>query len=335
MTQRRLSTKSLLDLLALFEQSDGAILDNDGNRLFGIQGCVMSATTGLSQHDLLAWTDRVGYAGTFSVPCGDERAIVELHETEDPSFFGYRCPETFRSKRIKADQVAVISVGSTRLLNEFADLLNIAQVKRAGIESPRIDRTLWRLGEARIGPGFYPIWLVRGLAANVDAVYQSLLDPRLPEQGLILSAGHELPRMIRPPRNYRVAYLQDALVDYSPIPYLDSHYLERVLTSNEDGIKPSALPVDFANGVLRIRTRTEPWTIKGDKQARAVAYMFEQAQQNRWELDASEILFAAYPERRTAESRKGLRMQDLFSGNDKWREFIANPSKGKYAFNLS
>jgi hypothetical protein len=179
------------------------------------------------------------------------------------------------------------------------------------------------------------VWLVRGLAENVDAVYQSLLDLRLPEQGLILSAGYELPRVIRPPRNYRVAYLKDALVDYSPSPCLDLHYLERVLTSNEDGIKPSALPVDFANGVLRIRTKAETWTIKGDKQARAVAYMFEQAQQDRWELDASEILAAAYSERRTEESRRGLKMQDLFNGNAKWREFIANPSKGKYAFILS
>lgn len=64
----------------------------------------------------------------------------------------------------------------------------------------------------------------------------------------------------------------------------------------------------------------------------AVAYMYEQAQHGRWELEASEILAAAYPERRTEESRKGLKMQNLFSGNEMWREFIVNPEKGKYAF---
>ena len=113
---------------------------------------------------------------------------------------------------------------------------------------------------------------------------------------------------------------------------MDVHYLERVLTSDDDGIKPSALPVDFANGVLRIRTKTETWVIKGEKQHKAVSYMYEQAQLGRWELDASEILAAAYPERRTEESRKGLKMQNLFSGNEMWREFIVNPEKGKYAF---
>jgi len=177
-----------------------------------------------------------------------------------------------------------------------------------------------------------PVWLARGMDVNVDEVFQSLLDTRLPEQGLVLCHGRELPRVIRPPRNYRVAYLHDALVDYSPSPCMDVHYLERVLTSDEDGIKPSALPVDFANGVLRIRTKTETWVIKGEKQLKAVAYMYEQAQLGRWELDASEILAAAYPERRTEESRKGLKMQNLFSGNEMWREFIVNPEKGKYAF---
>jgi hypothetical protein len=62
---------------------------------------------------------------------------------------------------------------------------------------------------------------------------------------------------------------------------MDVHYLERVLMSVEDGIKPSALPVEFANGVLRIRTKTEVWVVKGEKQRLAVAYMYEQAQYGR------------------------------------------------------
>ncbi|WP_075795222.1 hypothetical protein [Massilia putida] len=335
MSPKSLSTRSLLDLLVLFEQSDSPILDADGNRLYGVPGWTVAATTSLDQRDLTAWSDRVGYSGSYSVPHGDERTHVDLQETEDPNFYSYRCPETFRMKRVGADAVAVFDVNTNRLLNELADLLNIAQVLRARIQKPRIERKLWNLGDARIGPALTPVWLVRGLSAHVDEVYQSLLDTRLPDQGLILSAGHDLPPTVRPPRHYRVAYLRDALVDYSPMPRLDVHYLERILTSNEDGIKPSALPVEFANGVLRIRTKTDTWTVKGEHQPLAVAYMYEQARQGRWELDASEILAAAYPARRTEEDRKGLKMQDLFKGNDKWREFIANPTKGKYAFNLS
>lgn len=335
MSQKSLSTRSLLDLLALFEQSDSPILDVEGNRLYGVPGWTVAATTSLDQRELTAWSDRVGYSGSYSVPNGDERTQVALQEADHPNFYRYRCPETFRMKQVAADAVAVFDVNTNRLLNELADLLNIAQVLRAGIQRPRVERTLWKLGDARIGPALTPVWLVRGLSAHVDQVYQSLLDTRLPDQGLILSAGHDLPPIVRPPRNYRVAYLRDALVDYSPTPRMDVHYLERILSSNEEGIKPSALPVEFANGVLRIRTKTDTWTVKGERQPLAVAYMYEQARQGRWELDASEILAAAYPERKTDEDRKGLKMQDLFKGNDKWREFIANPTKGKYAFNLS
>ena len=335
MSQTTLSTRSLLELLVLFNQSNNTTLDSDGNRLHGIPGWWMCDKTDLAPNTLHAWATRVGYAGGIDVPCADDRIFVDIHETDDPSSYEYRCPETFCRKRVSADHVAVFDVNSTKLLNVLADLLNIAQVKRDGIQAPRIERTLWHLGEARIGPVMVPIWLARGLDVNVEATFESLLDTRLPAQGLILCPGPPLDRIIRPPRNYRVAYLHDALVDYSPTPCIDAHYLERILTSNEDGIMPSALPVEFSNGVLRIRTKTDTWTIKGAKQCKAVAYMYEQAQLGRWELDASEILAAAYPERRTEESRKGLKMQDLFKGNEKWREFIDNPAKGKYKFNLS
>ena len=334
MSQTTLSTRSLLELLALFDQSNCTIQDSDGNRLHGIPGWWIDSNTTLTTRILKDWTARVGYAGTIEVPFGDDRECVELHATEDPGTFEYRSPETFRRKPVRADQVAVLDVDSAKLLNVLADLLNIPRVKREGIQAPRIERMLWRVGEARIGPVIVPVWLARGLDANVYEVFTSLLDTRLPEQGLILCPGSDLPRIIRPPRHYRIAYLRDALVDYSPTPCMDVHYLERVLTSNEDGIKPSVIPVDFANGVLRIRTKTDTWTIKGEKQCNAVAYMFEQAQQGRWELEAHEILAAAYPARRTEESRKGSRMQDLFKGNTKWREFIVSAGHGKYMFNL-
>lgn len=328
------STRLLLDLLGLFEQSNSCSLDADGNRLYGVSGGQIEASSSLDPKTVQAWMPRVGYLSEIEVPVADGRAYVELCETDDPASYEYRCPETFCRKRVSADHVAVYDMDAAKLLNLLSDLLNIPQVKRAGILAPRIERKLWRLGEARIGPAIVPVWLARGMDVNVDEVFQSLLDTRLPEQGLVLCHGRELPRVIRPPRNYRVAYLHDALVHYSPSPCMDVHYLERVLTSDEEGIKPSALPVGFANGVLWIRTKSERWVIKGEKHCLAVAYMYEQAQHDRWVLDASEILAAAYPERRTEESRKGLKMQNLFSGNEMWREFIVNPEKGKYAFNI-
>lgn len=94
------------------------------------------------------------------MPHGDERTQVDLQETDDPNFYRYRCPETFRMKQVAADAVAVFDVNTNRLLNELADLLNIAQVLRAGIQRPRVERTLWKLGDARIGPALTPVWLV-------------------------------------------------------------------------------------------------------------------------------------------------------------------------------
>jgi hypothetical protein len=283
-SQTILTTRSLLDLLGLFEQSNSCSLDADGNRLQGVSGGWIDSSTGLDPKTMQAWMTCVGYVSEIEVPCADGRAYVELRETDDPGNYEYRCPETFQRRRVNADHVAVFDIDTDKLLNLLSDLLNIPQMKRAGIHAPRIERKLWRLGEARIGPVMVPVWLARRMDVNVDEVFQSLLDTRLPEQGLVLCHGRELPRVIRPPRNYRVAYLHDALVDYSPSPCMDVHYLERVLMSVEDGIKPSALPVEFANGVLRIRTKTEVWVVKGEKQRLAVAYMYEQAQYGRWEL---------------------------------------------------
>lgn len=334
MSSKPLPTQSLLELIDLFEQSAKPIVGSDGQRLHGVPGWALLRKSAISQQELLEWTTRVGYAACYPAPAGDDLITVDIEEHDQPDLYVYRCPETFRRKTLSAAEVAVFNVNTERFLCLLAALLRIPQAKQSGIQSPRIDGKLWRLGEARVGHVFTPVWVVRGLNVNVDEVFQSLLDTRLPEQGLILCPGSPLPRVIRPPRSYRVAYLRDALVDYSRSPCMDLHYLERVLTSDEDGIKPSALAVEFANGVLRIKTKVDVWVVKGERQADAISYMYEQAKLGRWELSASEILSAAYPERRTEESRKGLKMQDLFKGSV-WREFIANPEKGTYTFDLS
>lgn len=334
MPSKPLLTSSLLELIDLFEQSGQPTVDGDGQRLHGIPGWKLSRKVALSEQELREWTTRVGYAACYPASAGDDIVFVAIEEDEKPDHYAYRCPETFRRKTVSAAEIAVVDVNTERLLCLLAALLRIPQAKQSGIQSPRIDGKLWRLGEARIGHVFTPVWMVRSLDVHIDEVFQSLMDTRLPEQGLILCPGSRLPRVIRPPRSYRVAYLRDALVDYSRSPCMDLHYLERVLTSDEDGIKPSALPVEFANGVLRIKTKVDVWVVKGQRQADALSYMYEQAKQGRWELSASEILSAAYPERRTEESRKGLKMQDLFKGSV-WRDFIANPEKGTYTFDLS
>lgn len=331
MSLKRLSTKSLLDLITLFEGSGQSITNSEGQRLHGIPGWDVSRLTSFSPRALSAWTDCVGYAGFYPATRGDEQVAVDLHEDDAADRYRYRCPETFRWKFVPAAEVAVYCVRASTFLNTIAELLGIAQALRKGIEAPLLGGTLWHLGKARIGPALTDVWFVRGLAQSVDEVFRHFHQTTLPDQGLILSSSMALPNVVRPPRNYRFASLPDVVVDYASTPYLDMDLLHRVLASPADGALRPVLPVHFNEytKTLTIRTKTKPWAIKGDRQAAAVRYMFEQAVNDRWLLPAAEILGAAYPDKKTARSQ---RMQNLFSGNTAWEDYIANPEKGKYGF---
>lgn len=336
MPQQNLSTKSLLELLDLFERSSHAITDIEGQRLCGVPGWDIFGKTSFSVIELKAWADCIGYAGYYPVPYGDELVPADLEEDEDPERYRYRCPGTFRRKHVDASMVAVYAIDPAKLLNQIADLLEISQVLRRGIDNASIEGVLWKLGDGRIGPALTPVWLVRSLAIHVETVFDHFMSTTLPEQGMILTTGQSLPGFIRLPRNYRIASLRDVLVDYSPKPCIDISLLERILISAADGVLPRTLAVhyDEVTQVLTIRTKREPWHIKGVRQAAAVNYMYQQARKDRWVLDVSEILAAAYPEIKTEGSRTGLKLQDLFKGNAKWRQYISNPEKGKYGFNL-
>lgn len=334
MSLKCLSTHSLLELISLFERSRQSIIDGEGQRLHGVPGWDLARMTSMPPDQLAAWTERVGYAGHYLAHHGDERIAVELLDDANPARYGYRCPETFRLKYVPADVVAVYAIHATKLLNVIAELLEIPQALRKGIASPLLDGSLWHLGKARIGTAHTDVWLVRGLTQSVDEVFRHFLAPTLPDQGLILSSNAALPDFVRPPRNYRFASLRDVIVDYVAEPCLDINLLHRVLATPADGALRPQLPVHFDeySNVLTIRSKKKPWHIKGQRHAAAVKYMYQQACNDRWLVDAGEILAAAFPDK---QSGKSVRMQSLFSGNDEWKDYIANPEKGKYGFQLS
>jgi len=333
MSLQSLSTLSLLDLIGLFELSRQSISDGDGQRLHGVPGWDIARMAPLSKSQLSTWAECVGYAGQYPAYRGDERVAVDLQEDDDPTRYRYRCPETFRMKYLPAADVGVYSVRPSIILNVIADLLDIPQALRKMLDSPLLDGVLWNLGRARIGSAHTDIWFVRGLAQSVDAVFQHFHNPALPNQGLILTSGHALPDFVRPPRNYRFASLHDVIVDYVQNPCMDIDLLQRILATPADGTLRPVLPVYFDEyaSTLTIRSKTKPWHIKGQRHAAAIKYMYEQARNDRWQVDAGEILAAAYPDKQTGKS---LRMQNLFSGNDEWKDYIANPEKGKYSFRL-
>ena len=84
MSQKKLSTRSLLDLIDLFEQSSQSTVNADGQRLYGVPGWVLSGISSLSEKQLEAWTDCVGYSAFFPAPCGEDRVAIEINEDDDP-----------------------------------------------------------------------------------------------------------------------------------------------------------------------------------------------------------------------------------------------------------
>lgn len=334
MSSKHLSTKSLLELLDLFERSRQPLADVDGQVLRGVPGWDLSRITSMPPKARDAWLERVGYAGSFPAPCRDEHVPVELEEDDDPSRYRYRCPETFRLKFLETAEAAVYAVRPTAFLGVVADLLDIPKALRKGIDSPSIDGVLWNLGKARVGPAHTDVWFARGLAQSVEDVFRHFHSPTIPDQGLILTSGQPLPEFVRPPRNYRFAAVRQVLVDYVTTPTVDMDLLHRILATPADGTLRPLLPVHFDEytNTLTIRSKSnKPWMIKGERQAAAVRYMYEQAVNDRWLLSAGEILAAAYSDKKAARSQ---RMQNLFSGNIHWEDYIDNPEKGKYRFRL-
>ncbi|MEI6108284.1 MAG: hypothetical protein WCR49_14900, partial [Opitutae bacterium] len=245
----------------------------------------------------------------------------------------YRSPETFRFISLPASEVGVYSIPAPKFLRVVTDLLDIPGVMRKGIEAPLLNGTLWHLGKSRIGSAHTDIWFVRGLERSVEAVIRHFLTPMLPDQGLVLSSGWVPPNFMRSPRNYRFAALRDVVVDYLPDPRLDIDLLHRILSAPVDGTLRQVLPVYFDeySSTLTIRSNPVPWHIKGQRHAAAVKYMYGQALNGRWLVDAGEILAAAFPDKQNAKS---MRIQNLFSRNDIWKDYIANPEWGKYGFRL-
>ena len=334
MSQKNLKTPSLLELIELFERSSHAIIDGTGQRLHGVPGLDLARRVALTERELAAWTERIGYAGSYPAVRGDEYIPVDLNEDDDPGRYSYRCPETFRTKYIPADSVAVHAVSEAKFLNHLADLLGIPQAQRGGITAPEIDGVLWRIGKMRIANAQVDIWLTRGLVTSIDQVFTYFQAASLPDRGLIFTTGNALPDIIPPPRSYRIVPIASVLVDYVVQPHLDTDLIHRLLGSPTGSKLRKSLPVRFEpyTNTLVIATKpNKPWVIKGTKQVAVVKHLFEQFENGRHWVPAREILNSVYGPQKTGRSQ---RIQNIFSGNTIWEDYIAGDGNGHYGFNL-
>lgn len=328
MSPKILSTRSLLELIALFERSSHAIADGAGQRLHGVPGWDLARRAALSDREFHQWTECVGYAGCYPATRGDEQVPVEIEEDDDPDRYSYRCPETFRTKYVSADLVAVHAVTATKLLDYLADLLGIPQVHRRGIAAPAIDGVLWNLGKMRIADAQVDVWLARGLSSSINQVFAHFHAASLPEQGLIFTTGQALPSIVPPPRSYRIIPIASALVDYAIKPHFDIDLIHRLLLAPSGSKAEKSLPVRFDpyTNTLVIATKSDkPWAIKGAKQVAVVKYLVEQFENGRTRVSAGDILVAAHGSR---DAARGKRVPSIFSSNSQWLDYIEHDDAG-------
>lgn len=334
MSSKRLSTKSLLDLINLFERSHQPLVDVEGQVLRGVPGWDLPRMTALSPEALEGWVDCVGYAGSFPAPCGDERIPVDIEEDDDPSRYRYRCPETFRLKYVAATDAAVYAVRPAAFLGAVAELLAIPQALRKGIDAPAIEGVLWNLGTKRIGQMHVDVWLGRDLQERYEDVHRHFQAQTLPDRGLILSTGAKLSHLLKPIRDYRVLSFKDVLIEDGKFPAINEELLHRALVGTPEGTPAAKHPVQFdeAEGRLTIATRdVPPWTIRGKKQADVVRFLVEQIHLGRRRVLAKEILDKVYGSNSTGRSK---RVSEIFKGNTRWQDYIEQDGEGWYGIKV-
>ena len=328
---RALSTQSLLDLIKLFEQSVQRVVGEDGQILTGIPGWKLGQYEALDSEHISTWCDCIGYAGYYLAPYGNDHCDVDVFPDDESDRYLYRCPETFRLRTIEPAEIAIYNPRKELLLNAMADLLDIPTALRSRISQADIQGTLWRIGKVRVGPTLTDIWVARGLAFSAEAVFQRLQQTDLSDLGIILTAGNSLPAIITLPRHYRIIPIKEVIDVTQNVARLDMEKLIQLVTGANLANEISISPVHFDEytNTLTILTNPAPWMIRGPKQAAAIKYMVEQTNKGRGELSAAEILKAAYGAQSIGRSR---RMQNLFSGNEVWRDYITSHRKGFWKF---
>lgn len=326
-----LRTRSLLDLIPVFDQGRREILGFDGVRLRGVPVWELADRIGLNDTERRDWLATAGMASYYPADAGDVHVSVDLDPTDDPDLWRYRCPATFGLTTIRARDAAVLAVPESRFLNFVADLLNIPSALRTDISKALLDGALWRLGKARIDQAHLECWLARDVAASLHQIVEHFCNPALPDQGIVLFAGRALPPLIQSPRNYRFVLLADALSADSEMSKLDFDFLRRVLKTPHGGSLKPALAVELNDitRTLKIRGIAEPWPITGNDHWAAVKYMHDQFVAGRMRLTPGEVLNAVYNGRAQGRSKT---LASLFRGNRHWKTFLQQPRKGEVCF---
>lgn len=325
------STRLLLDLIALFERSATLQSVREGLPLPSVPGNEVARMPTIGTKEREAWLNRIGDAVAISIATDDGPVVVEIEDGDNGAF--YRCPITFRQRLLTDDQASLFAVDEPVFLNHLADLLAIPQAFRRGIAKPAIDGKLWCLGKARVGTLHTDVWVVRDLHGSYDEIFRYLSDPNQPDQGVVLTTSMGLPARLERPRRYCLISLADAVCEVADKAAIDGQMIFRHMTTPAGANMRPSLPVEYDefSGVLHINGK-EPWTIEGPTQRGIVLQLYDAYCKGQEAVQASTLLKAVGCG--GEQHGKSKRMQDVFSGNPKWKQYIHTVERGMYAFKL-
>lgn len=325
------STRLLLDLIALFEQSATLQSVREGSPLPSVPGSEVARMQTIGAAERETWLNRIGDAAAISIATDDGPVVVEIEDGDNSAF--YRCPITFRQRLLTDEQAGLFAVDEPVFLNHLADLLAIPQAFRRGIANPAVDGKLWCLGKARVGTLHTDVWVVRDLHGSYDELFRYLSDPNQPDQGVVLTTSRGLPRRLERPRRYYFISLADVVCEVADKTAIDGQMIFRHMTSPTGADMRPSLPVEYDefSGVLRINGK-EPWTIEGPTQRGIVHQLYDAYCKGHEAVKAGVLLKAVGCG--GEQYGKSKRMQDVFSGNPKWKQYIHTSEHGMYTFKL-
>ncbi len=325
-----LTLEVFLSLIKVFERRSFNVPSNGGHFIEGVPHWNLRRLVDVPLEALTPWLRVVGYASVIEADLFDGPKWIEVEYSEGVSKLGYKPFGTSQWQYVERSELAIFKLKRDELLGAIANLLDIGERDRQGIESPLIPDVLWRLGKARLNDDVQTLVYV---ARNIDLHSREIawLLEHEKEPILILSADERVPVYSQWPESVSVRRLSDVvepiLIESNNKPHLDE--VEIGEPEAEEELTPPLIEHDGNDIILQIPEK-DPWRIRGKRQAQVVLYMHEQALKGRWVLPAKDLLMCGAKEMH----RVSKQVSTLFSGSDVWKNYITSPTYGHYSFNM-
>ena len=273
--------------------------------------------------DTTSWLNVVGYADWMPLSdYADECGGVDL-EFDGEGALRFHPPMRIDWQTLPLRDAALFAPKMERVLEVLSDLLELP----AALRKPQciLPNVLWSLGNLSINQQAIPIYLARKFGYHRKEISEQLMHAQRPERGLILTTCRNPVHLEWPmPRQLRVVRLADLLMD-APQATLNAAAITRLLGQSSHAHQAQELAVQFNSitNTLIIAGNAKPWVLKGDKQIKAIAYLFAQLQKGRVAVSAEELL--------RVSGTRSTTVSKLFAGGP-YEDYLASPARGLWGF---